>query len=56
MASTNYEPSARRLICERKGWGQEALPCIGLMVAWSEPGRLSMEKTFQAPLQPGLGI
>ena len=31
-------------ICERKGWAQEALPYNGLVVAWSEVGRLAVEK------------
>lgn len=38
-------------ICERKGWAQEALPYNGLVVAWSEVGRLAVEKVERTPSQ-----
>ncbi len=38
-------------ICERKGWAQEALPYNGLVVAWSEVGRLAVEKGKEMPVQ-----
>jgi putative DNA methylase len=38
-------------ICERKGWAVEALPYNGLVVAWSEVGRLAVEKTKETPVQ-----
>jgi len=41
-------------ICERKGWAQEALPYNGLVVAWSEVGRLAVEKVKERPVQTGL--
>ena len=41
-------------ICERKGWAQEALPYNGLVVAWSEVGRLAVEKAQETPVQAGL--
>ncbi len=41
-------------ICERKGWAQEALPYNGLVVAWSEVGRLAVEKVDSKPLQQSL--
>jgi putative DNA methylase len=31
-------------ICERKGWAQEALPYNGLVVAWSDVGRMAGER------------
>ncbi len=38
-------------ICERKGWAQEALPYNGLVVAWSEVGRMAVEKVEEMPVQ-----
>jgi hypothetical protein len=37
--------------CERKGWSSEALPCNGLVVAWSEAGRLTVEQGKATPVQ-----
>lgn len=41
-------------ICERKGWAQEALPYNGLVVAWSDVGRLALEAQRERPLQERL--
>jgi putative DNA methylase len=41
-------------ICERKGWSSEALPYNGLVVAWSEVGRLAVEQPKEMPMQGGL--
>ena len=38
-------------ICERKGWAQEALPYNGLVVAWSDVGRMAGEKAREMPVQ-----
>jgi len=38
-------------ICERKGWAQEALPYNGLVVAWSDVGRMAGEKAREMPMQ-----
>lgn len=38
-------------ICERKGWSAEALPYNALVVAWSEVGRLAVEKTKETTVQ-----
>jgi putative DNA methylase len=40
-------------ICERKGWAQEALPYNGLVVAWSDVGRMAGEKAREIPVQSG---
>jgi putative DNA methylase len=40
-------------ICERKGWAQEALPYNGLVVAWSDIGRLAIEAQRERPVQSG---
>jgi putative DNA methylase len=44
------------VLCERKGWAQEALAYNGLVVAWSEVGRLSADVGRGAPTQGELDI
>jgi putative DNA methylase len=39
------------VICERKGWAQEALPYNALVVAWSDVGRMAGEVRESAPVQ-----